>query len=232
LKIAWLNLRYTVPERRALFVSGLERLGFHVEHRIPDRAEGLFVTWNRIGTADTIAQRFEREGLPVVVAENATWGNEFAGDKWYHLARGRHNTAGAFGGPERWDSLGVELSPWRTGGETVVLPQRGIGSPPTAMPRHWTAKGRIRPHPGKNKAKPLDEDLANCGRVVTWGSGAAVRALMMGIPVESHMPGWIGEQDNTDAGRLEMFRRLAWSQWRHREIESGEAFRWLLRLPA
>jgi hypothetical protein len=42
------------------------------------------------------------------------------------------------------------------------------------------------------------------------------------------MPQWIGEQDNTDAGRLAMFQRLAWAQWRLSEIESGFAFRWLL----
>jgi len=63
---------------------------------------------------------------------------------------------------------------------------------------------------------------------VTWGSGAAVKALTWGIHVESHMPNWIGEQDNTDAGRLEMFRRLAWAQWTLDEIEDGTAFRHLL----
>jgi len=229
--IAWLNLRYTLPERRAAFERGLQRLGFRVEHRMPDRPVGIFCTWNRIGQANSIAMAFERDGLPVLVSENSSWGNSFAGERWYHIARNRHNTAGTFriGGHERWDALGVELAPWRTEGETVILPQRGIGSPPTAMPRDWPAmqKGRIRRHPGKDKAKPLEEDLAKCGRVVTWGSGAAVKALMWGIPVESHMPNWIAEQQNTDESRLAMFRRLAWAQWRLEEIASGEAFRWL-----
>jgi hypothetical protein len=71
--------------------------------------------------------------------------------------------------------------------------------------------------------------LAKASKVVTWGSGAAIKALMMGIRVESHMPNWIGEQDNTDEGRLAMFRRLAWANWRLSEIESGQAFRWLLQ---
>ncbi len=43
------------------------------------------------------------------------------------------------------------------------------------------------------------------------------------------MPHWIGEQDNTDAGRLAMFRRLAWAQFRMAEIESGEAFARMLK---
>lgn len=134
------------------------------------------------------------------------------------------------GPAERWDSLGVELAPWRDGGETVGLPQRGIGPAGVAMPRTWVPPGcdRIRRHPGVNPCKPLDDDLADAGKVVTWGSGAAIKALMLGIKVESHMPKWCGEQDNTDEGRLNMLRRLSWAQWRLSEIEAGDPFRWLL----
>jgi hypothetical protein len=175
---------------------------------------------------------FESQGLPVLVTENAAWGNDFAGDKWYTLARKRHNTAGMFpiGGSSRWDGLGIELPAWRTEGETVILAQRGIGSAPTAMPLRWAEKihrqagGRIRSHPGTKPAVSVEDDLAQCGRVITWGSGAAIKALLMGMPVTSYMPKWIGEQDNTDAGRLAMFRRLAWAQFRLSEFESGEAF--------
>ena len=213
-----------------MFRRGLARHGFEVVHGLtcsPAPAD-ILVTWNRIGQGDTAARAFKAAGRPVLVAENATWGNDFAGGRWLTIARDFHNTAGMFpaGGPERWDALGVELQPWRTEGETVVLAQRGIGPQETAMPRGWQhlQKGRLRPHPGRGASRPLDDDLANAGKVITWGSGAAVRALMWGIPVESHMPGWIGQQDNTDAGRLAMFRRLAWGQWTHEEIESGEPF--------
>ena len=98
------------------------------------------------------------------------------------------------------------------------------------MPSDWprVQRGRLRPHPGKLLGKPLEDDLAGAGKVVTWGSGAAVKALLMGIPVESHMPRWVAEQDNTEAGRLAMFRRLAWAQWTIDEIASGEPFRRLL----
>jgi hypothetical protein len=220
---ALLNLRYTLPERRAAFEKGLKRVGD------PE----VFCTWNRIGSADQVAKQCEERGVPVIVAENAAWGNDFAGGRWYSLARGMHNTAGRFpiGGAERFDRLGVDLAPWRAGGERVVLPQRGIGPAGVAMPRDWPAqqRGRVRLHPGTGACIPLEQDLAAAGEVVTWGSGAAVKALMWGIRVESHMPNWIGEQDNTDAGRLEMFRRLAWAQWTLTEIESGEPFERLLR---
>jgi hypothetical protein len=226
LKRAFLNLRLTNRDRVELYAAGLRRHGFKVIPGVTfsPGPQDLLVTWNRIGVGHTAACKFEQAGLPVVVTENATWGNEFAGFRWYTLARNWHNRVGCFqvGGPERWDSLGVELVPFRDSGETVVLPQRGIGA--GGMPKNWTAPGRVRKHPGKGGSIPLEKDLANAGKVVTWGSGAAVKALMMGIRVESHMPGWIAEQDNTDQGRLEMFRRLAWAQWRLEEIASGYAF--------
>lgn len=232
MKTAWLNLRYSSGDRAEAVTAAVCALGFKPRAGLcQDPGEqDVMVTWNRIGEADRIANRFRR----VIVLENAAWGNGFQGGKWITVAKDRHNTASMFpvGGPERWDALGVELKEWRTDGETVILPQRGIGSPPTAMPREWTDsaytrhKGRVRRHPGTKPAKPLQEDLAKCGRVVTWGSGAAIQALMIGIPVVSDMPDWIGEQDNTDEGRLAMFRRLAWAQWRYHELP--EAFSRLL----
>lgn len=188
----------------------------------------MLVTWNRIHEGDEAARIFEARGLPVLVTENATWGNSFAGKNWYTVARRYHNVAGMFpiGGPERWDSLGVELEPFRTSGETVILASRGIGPATYRMPPDWPRRqhGRLRAHPGRGPEKPLREDLAQCGRVVTWGSGAAVKALIWGIPVESHQRHWIAEQNNTDAGRLEMLRRLAWAQFTLEEIASGEPF--------
>lgn len=198
-----------------------------------DPAPGdILVTWNRVHAGNAAACAFELAGLPVLVTENAAWGNDFVGDQWLCLGRNWHNMAGQFpvGDDDRWDSLNIQLQPWRTGGETVLLPQRGIGTPPVAMPHDWTHRalqdypGRIRKHPGTLPCVPLHKDLANCGHAVTWGSGAAIKALMWGIPVTSYMPNWIGEQDNTDEGRLAMFRQLAWGQWRLSEFESGEAF--------
>jgi hypothetical protein len=121
----------------------------------------------------------------------------------------------------------------------VILPQRGIGPPGVATPPQWlqnvrnrltTAgiKHRVRPHPGQREAMPLEQDLRNASVVWTWGSGAALKALAMGVAVKHEMPGWIGAQDNTDAGRLAMFRRLAWAMWTLPEIESGQAFEALL----
>ena len=236
---AWLNLRHSVPERRAAFEAGFRRLGFDVVHgsTISPADCDVLLTWNRIHVGNIAAQAFEARGLPVLVVENSSWGNDFAGCRWLTLARGNHNTADRFpvGGDDRWDRLGVDPAPWRDRGETVILAQRSIGAPPVAMPRGWPERmrnalgARVRVHPGQSAAMPLEQDLARAGTVVTWGSGAAIKALLWGIPVESHMPGWIGEQDNTDAGRLAMLRRLAWAQWQLPEIASGEPMRRLLQ---
>jgi hypothetical protein len=230
--IAWLNLRHGVSERAAAFTAGLSRLGYDVHAGVPSifSPKDIFVTWGRIGEGDFCARRFERAGQPVICVENAIWGNDFLGKSWLSMAKDFHNKACHFpiGGPERWDSLNVDLAPFRLSGETVILPQRGIGPAGIAMPRGWAEaassryKGRIRPHPGRREVIPLEQDLRKCGRVITWGSGAAVKALMMGIPVISEMPGWIGYQDNTVQGRLAMFRNLAWSHFTLEEISTGE----------
>lgn len=235
---AWLNLRYTVPDRLRAFVSGIERHGYKAEIGLPDRIgpKDLFLSWNRIRQGDVVARKFEERLQPVLIAENAAWGNDFLGGHWYSLAMNYHNTAGRFPiwDERRWDRLGVELEPFRNEGETVILPQRGIGSPPVKMPEGWTDrafskyKGRVRAHPGTKPYKPLRDDLANAGRVITWGSGAAIKARMWGIPVISEYPDWIGRCENTESGRLDMLRQLACAQWRLDEIESGEAFACLL----
>jgi hypothetical protein len=236
---AYLNLRYMADRRAQLFTRGLRALGFEVVAGLPtDPRQGdVLITWNRMRSTERAARQFKALGLPVLVAENAAFGNDFAGRDWYTIARNYHNTAGCFDyhGPERWDSLAVPLSPFRTTGETVIVAQRGIGSPPTRMPKTWPVimqkklGARVRKHPGTNRrGVPLEHDLRDCRTVVTWGSGGAIKALMWGCSVLSSMPGWIGEQDNTEAGRLEMLRRLVWAQWTLPEIESGEAFARLL----
>lgn len=255
---AWLALRDAVHYRKEAFAAGLAAAGFAVEHRMTAHPgpHDVLVCWNRYGEVDAVARRFEARGRPVLVAENGYLGNELAGARWYALARGQHNGAGAWadGGPDRWDALQVNLGNWHgAGGEIVLLPQRGIGPPGIAMPRDWLHRTerrlaragiayRVRRHPGTTAELPLAEDLAGASAVVTWGSGAAIKALALGVPVFHDMPNWIGagaalpvralllrepgKRNNED--RLQMFRRLAWAQWRLSEIADGTAFRGLL----
>jgi hypothetical protein len=218
--------------RREAFDAGLQAIGL----RQADAGRcDVYLTWNRYGTREIVADAVEARGGRVLVAENATFGNDFCGGRWYSIWPRFHNRASSirFGGNSRWDDLGIELEAWRSvGGEIVGLLQRGIG--PRGTPRAWTPPGcsRIRKHPGIKACIPLEQDLEKASEVRTWGSGAAIKALMWGIRVKSYMPEWCGEQDNTDSGRLEMFRRLIWAQWRLSEIEKGEPFAWLFKQPA
>lgn len=230
--------------RREAFEQGLKRAGYREAG--PNDCDVL-VIWNRYGHWARAADKVEARGGRVLVAENGYLGNDFCGDRWYAISEGQHNGAGRWpdGGPERWDRLDVPLVEWRTGKEVIVLPQRGIGPPGVAMPDRWAEglkmrKGwRLRAHPGVADCEPLANDLGNARAVVTWGSGAALKALLWGIPAFYAMPKWIGAAaatplDQADwsspqtPARLPMFRRLAWAMWRLSEIESGEAFRWLL----
>ena len=84
----------------------------------------------------------------------------------------------------------------------------------------------------------LEDDLRDAWACITWGSGAALKALTLGIPVFHGMPNWIGAgaalpmhadlEHPARGDRLPAFRRLAWAMWNLQEIESGEPFRRLL----
>lgn len=241
--------------RRDEFLSGLKRHGYHAEmmpRRNPQPGD-ILLLWNRKGREDQTAKVYERAAATVLVAENG-YINGADGQKRYALAIGQHNGAGKWrvGGPERFDAMGIELHAWRSGDEIVLLPQRGIGAPGVAMPLRWVntteamlkrstrRKISTRRHPGHLKTEPY-EALKHAHCAVTWGSGAAIKALAHGIPVFHGLKSWIGaaaasqldgadieRPKMSDDDRLEMFRRLAWAQWDMAQITSGEAFEWLL----
>lgn len=233
----------------AAFAAGFENCGFTVHDRIAAPArDDVLLCWNRMGMAHTEAKRFEAAGARVIVAENGYLGAEWRGPgRWFAMALNHHNGRGKWpeGGPERWDSWDVKLAPMREpvleGG--VMLAQRGIGEPALRAPERWTEEAarmlrfRLRRHPGTGPATPLEEDLAGVGVVATWSSGAALKAMAMGVHVLYGLPGWIGAPAATPVGsrldpsdrRLAMFRRLAWAMWNEEEAAAGVPFRRLLR---
>lgn len=251
------NLVRDLPHyRREAFDAGLAACGFKVEHGTrakPDPSHVLLV-WNRYGHWEQAARKYEAAGCTVLVAENGWLGADEQGRQRYALAVGQHNGAGAWkvGDYSRIDALGVELKPWRKSGDHIlVLPQRGIGPTGVAMPGWWTQDVvkrlsgltkrpiRVRRHPGKDRP-PLEPDFENCWAAVTWGSGAAVHAIIAGIPVFYEMPNWIGSlgalrgirnlEDVYLGDRREMLRQISWAQWSVAEIASGAPFQRLLSL--
>lgn len=245
-------LRAAVTYRKECFDAGLTAAGFEVlpELQKPGPDDVLLI-WNRYGGYDDVAKHWESRGARVVVTENGYLGKSWRGGDWLALSLSHHLGAGQWnvGGPDRWDSWGVDLAPWRTDdtGETLILAQRGIGEPGIASPLGWAETvqkaigGRVRKHPGNAEPElALEDDLGGVSRVVTWHSAAALKSLMLGVPVWYAFPqwigagaaapiaGWPGTPRKDDAARLEMFRRLAWAQWTLDEIRSGKAFTHLL----
>jgi len=239
--------------RKSCFEHGVKTLGYAITPYINDPRSGdLLVIWNRSFRGSEDAQRFERGGATVLVAENGLLGKGFRGGNWFSLAL--HHVAGCGGafpdlGPSRWDAMGVALAPWHLdGGDIVILGQRGIGEYGVKSPEGWEHQtqarvgGRIRKHPGKTgDGVPLAEDLSNTSAVATWASSAALQALALGVPVWYAHPNWVGRTAarplevfgkiapaRDDAARLAMFRRIAWCMWEIGEIDSGAAFKHLL----
>jgi hypothetical protein len=236
------------------------------------RPSDVLICWNRYARGDSLAGQFEQAGAAVIVAENGYLGasenayaKQFASVDMrpeahlYALALNHHNGAGSWwiGAPGRWRTQGIVVSPWRQDGEHVlIVPQRGIGPAGVAMPKEWPQKTmrrltamtqrevRLRRHPGNSPAeKPLEADLDGAWCTVTWGSGAAIKAICAGVPVFTDWPKWIGAPAalplsgadiemplRDDAAREQMLDRLSWAQHTIAEITSGEPLRRLLSL--
>lgn len=254
--------------RRDAILEGLRAADFQIVPNIRDPRPGdAVVVWNRYSHYETEAQRFERAGAAVLVVENGYLGhhyNDYAkaytadGEQLYSLALNNHNGAGQWwtGGRTRWRCQGIELKPWRETGEHVlVLAARGIGPVGVAQPRDWPQRAverlrvmtkrpvRLRAHPGNKPAKkPLEADLEDAWCAVTWGSGAALKAICAGVPVFYDFTRWIGRHcaDTLNRGvetplrseelREYMLDRLAWAQHRVSEIATGEPFRRLMEV--
>lgn len=240
-------------ERWEAFATGLRHLGYRVTDK-PNQnplKTDLLVVWNR-HRHDAWAQKYEQAGAAVIVAENGYVGCDENQWTYYALALNHHNGAGRWfvGEGDRWSKLGIALASWREDGENIlVLAQRGIGPSGVAMPRTWPQyiTGRLRSVTKRNvvvRLHPKQErppiDFTRCWAAVTWGSGAAIKALVAGIPVFHEMPNWIGgpaarfgidDLENPFVGdRAPMLHRMSWAQWSLGEIASGEPFRLLLNL--
>lgn len=239
--------------RREAFVDGLRRAGYELVDNASPRPDDLLVVWNRYGGE---ADQWERAGGTVFVAENGYIGCDANGVQYYALAVSGHNGSGRWhvGDAERWRALGIELKPWRTEGEHIVIRgQRGIGSSSMASPADWHRHASrdlrrlsnrsqvIQEHPGKPACDPrvaaqISDSLIGAHAMCIWSSAAGVRALVDGVPVFYAAPHWICESaavhgvgnverpKMSDSDRLDAMRRMAWAQWSIAEIATGEPF--------
>lgn len=252
-KRAMCLLRSTPHYRADAFRLGLERNGYCVfNHHTNGNIDAydLLVIWNRYGIGDNMAKRFEKQGKPVIVVENGYVGHDKNGRHLFAMALNYHNGAGKYPEPEydRWSKLNIELQSWvkHENDEIIVLPQRGIGPEGVAMPSAWlqdikcryhSEKLFIRPHPGNKPCEPIEHCIRYFKAAITWGSGAAIKSIIAGVPVCYGMTSWIGRTaastdiDNLYTGdRLSMLQRLSWAQWTVDEIIQGDPIRRLVEL--
>lgn len=250
--IAICRIREQPHYRRDAFVNGLRRAGYSlVESGRPSGPQDLLVIWNRYGANEVAADAWEGLGGTVIVCENGYAGVDDQGRQHYAMAAHGHNGSGWFpvGDEDRLAKLGIELHPWRVGGDHIlVCAQRGIGSREMASPQNWHAMAvqrlrkvtdrpiKVRLHPGNQApAVPLTDDLRDAWACVIWSSGCGVQALITGVPVYYDAPHWICEDGVrrvndfgavvVDGGwRRRALQKMAWGQRSVAEIESGEPF--------
>lgn len=242
--------------RHDAFLAGLKAAGYEVSSNPP--ADGVhtgdvLVQWNRYGQYGQFADRFERQGGLVIVAENGYIGRDENGVQMYALACHGHNGSGKWhvGGPERFKALNVEVKPWRAAGDKIVIRgQRGIGNPKTASPPNWhndiaarlskltKRKIQVIQHPGNGAVTDTSHEqyLQGAHALVIWSSSVGVKALVAGIPVFQCSPYWVcaGASSSVideiespkmdDAARLVALERMAWAQCSVGEISTGEPF--------
>ena len=207
--------------RREAFVSGLQKLGYKVFFDVDlrdIRKDDLLVIWNRYGHFDEFAKLYEAKGCKVIVVENGYLGVQYNDKVWYSIALSHHNGYGKYRLiADRFFDQNLKFSEWKTTGrEVVVLAQRGIGEKSIASPDNWEyyAKDliehktglpvRIRQHPGLTYAIDLAEDLKNAKFAVTWGSGAGIKAITLGVPVVHGLQNWIAKDSSLHISEFDM----------------------------
>ena len=257
--VAYCKIRPLPHYRREAFVNGLQAAGYTIDNEYPTRKPGpgdVLVIWNRYGEGEAVADKWEKLGGLVFVAENGYVGLDAAGVQYYALSISQHNGAGPIptGDGSRWEKLGIQLKPFREAGNQIVIRgQRGIGSRLMASPQDWhkrlaaaLTKTTKRPvkvldHPGKPACDPevvewLCKNFENAHACVVWSSGAAIRALIEGVPAFYDAPHWICQAaalkwgadleapKRDEAARLRALQRMAWGQWTVEELTTGEPF--------
>lgn len=233
-------------EPREALIRGLEKIG----HKVcgdPQECH-LLLTWTPWENSDraVLKQDFEKAGRPVICIENG-WLSPIDGRRYWQIAFGGWNGTGIFPawkGPDRWDSWGIELLPWKTSfqaggapGESVMVAPQAIAlADPRSMPIWWTEvicgfldsqeiSYTVRK---KSSPVPLEEALDQSWLVCTWNSSLATKAVIRGVPVRFFGPQimvsklctrGLGEIKLRD--RLPVLRKLAGSQFSAQELANG-----------
>lgn len=155
----------------------------------------------------------------------------------------------------RFKNLGIKIQPWKDGDEIVIAGSsrkacRDHGFEymqwETEMARRLSGhKVAYRPKPRDLEARPISGTRFDCGPIedtlstakviVTHHSNTAIDALVAGVPVYCETGAAaafsIKLHEITNPPRLEgreqFLADVAWLQWTHKEMESGECWAYL-----
>ncbi len=177
-----------------------------VNHRIIRQYDAHLVYSRMYNFADKVINKCNYLGKPVLVIDS---GYVRRGE-YYAVGLGGINYEADFKNAnspaDRFNALGVEIKPWREGGEYVLLcGQRAIDITLPCRPCKWAAVMRdvvrsvtdlpilYRPYPSEPKVYAridgtlpsrgsLEDDLAGAALLVTHTSNVVINALLDGIP--------------------------------------------------
>lgn len=201
-----------------------------------------------------IIDRHKAEGKPVIVIDSGY----VKRDKYFAVGlnglNGRADFKNANSPADRWQSLGVDLAPWREDGGLILL----CGQIPwDASVQHtdhlaWcegilkrlkeatTKETRYRPHPklkGVVNQVPLAQEMESAHAVVTFSSNSGVDAAIAGVavfafdegsmawPVANKSLAWIDSPIKPP--REQWAHNLAYTQWTIEEMKEGKPWRHL-----
>lgn len=180
-------------------------------------------------------EQAKREGRDVFWIDNSYF--DCARERQFRVTKNalQHTGRGKSDG-KRFRALGIEIKPMRTDGEDVIVcpstpefMQVVAGDPGWLDRVTRILRKRTKHGPGhvivrtKQSRRPLLEDLRNARLLVTWGSAAAVTALLEGVRVACAPECCATYADD----RQRWANVLADQQWSLEEMRKGIAWQML-----
>jgi hypothetical protein len=214
----------------------------------PPKDDRPFIVWGQKWLAETIIPQAMASGRPFWHIDNGFWDSARGGIVGNYRFSYRGLSPILMDKPDARRARGVELAPWRDGGDYVLLAYpsmtygRCIGIDAVKWSHDVTEalkrSGLPVRHRPKDCPRPLDRDLAGALVVVTHSSNIAVEAVIAGIPVvveatSAAAPvGSASVHDLARPDREQWLASLACQQFTLGEMATGVAYRMMKKIAA
>lgn len=209
-------------------------------------APGGIVTYGALRGLGELLRDAQREGRGWLYLDNGYFRpGHYDGYYRATLNAYQHDGTGN-ASPARWERLGKQILPWRTGGRSVMICPPGevyaglrgfnaaqwLADTLATLKQHTDRPIVVRSKPKKGeKGEPLWTSLRDCHALVAHSSNSAVEALQFGIPVFCTAPCAASLMGSADIctietprypdGREQWAWNLAAAQWTLAEMRDG-----------